>query len=57
MNTLTKHEIGSVAGGGFNLYSDPVMPERVLLAPPPVILGPPERWPICPFQPEESSAY
>jgi hypothetical protein len=53
MNTLTKHEIRSVSGGGFNLYTDPVIPERVLSAPPPAILVPPERWPICPFNPPE----
>jgi hypothetical protein len=59
MNTLTKHEISSVAGGDFNLYCDPFIPERILPAPasPVGIPVPPERWPICPFQPEEPSAY
>jgi hypothetical protein len=57
MNTLTKHEIRSVAGGGFNLYSDPVIPERVLPAPPPAVPVPPELGPICPFQPEPPPAY
>ncbi len=54
MNTLTKHEIASVAGGGFNLYADPVILERVLPAPesPVGIRVPPERWPICPFVPQ-----
>lgn len=55
MNTLTKNEIFSVSGGAFNLYSDPIIPERVLPAPtsPIGIPVPPERWPICPFNPPE----
>jgi hypothetical protein len=52
MNALTKQEICSVAGGGFNLYADPVIPERVLPAPPVAVPVPPERWPICPFVPQ-----
>ena len=79
MNTLTTHEIRSVSGGDFPLYSDPFIPERVLPElPPPFTLRsdpfipervlpapaspvgirvPPERWPICPLQPEAPSAY
>jgi hypothetical protein len=54
MNTLAKHEICSVTGGGFNLYRDPVIPERVLPAPTSTVgmLVPPELWPVCPFVPE-----
>jgi hypothetical protein len=52
MNTLTTHETHSVAGGDFNLYCDPIIPERVLPAPPVAIPVPPDRWPICPFVPQ-----
>ena len=48
MHKLTMNEIYSVSGGDFNLYQDPIIPERVLLAPPPPVLVP---WPICPAQP------
>lgn len=47
MHKLTMNEICSVSGGDFNLYQDPIIPERVLLAPPPPVLVP---WPICSAQ-------
>ncbi len=48
MHKLTMSESCSVSGDDFNLYQDPIIPERLLLAPPPPVPAP---WPICPAQP------
>ena len=71
MHTLTNSQVSAVSGSGVpdpyrvgeeDLWYPQWLARNALTTtpaptPPPVILVPPELWPICPLQPESPSAY